>query len=266
MVILNQISAQSKVQVDGLAKKREIQVDGFSTSQGPAEVTEEKEVHGDGQPNQNEVHVDGLVLKANSVHVDGQEKQLDQLCLLTQSTNVDSYRKLVEILVPVIPKSLVRSVLHDFHDTPECAHLGVNKTLDKIKKRCFWDGMNKDIRDYIRSCEICQKTNPSNTLPYGLLQPIDPPTHVFETVCVDFMGPFVRSTKGNQHLLVVVDQLSKWIEIIPFRSATAKMFVEVMEDNIFCRYGPPKRMLSDNGAQFRSKAVKIMCKQWGVSH
>jgi len=175
-------------------------------------------------------------------------------------------RKILTYTVPVVPKSLVSDILYAFHDTPEAGHFGVNKTMDRIKQRCFWTGMNKDIRTYIKSCKICQQTNYANMLPYGLYETISPPTKVFETICVDFMGPFVRSSKGNQHLFVVVDQLSKWVEIVPFRSANSRKVVEVLEDHIFCRYGPPKYLVSDNGAQFKSKLFKLMCQQWGITH
>jgi len=79
------------------------------------------------------------------------------------------------------------------------------------------------------------------------------------------MGPFLPSRKGNKYLFVVVDELSKWTELFPMRVATAKKVVEVLEDQIFCRYGAPRAIVSDNGKQFVSKAVKSMCKQWNVT-
>jgi len=106
--------------------------------------------------------MDRLVLKAISVQVEGQKELARAMCLVSQHMNVNSYNKLVNILVPVIPKSLVRNVMHMFHDTPESAHLGIKKTMERIKQRCFWEGMNKYIREYIRSCEVCQQNNPAN--------------------------------------------------------------------------------------------------------
>jgi len=181
----------------------------------------------------------------------------------TEKSKVEKVRK----LVPVIPKSLVPDILKIFHDVPEAAHLGMKKTKDKIKTRCFWVNMNKDISDYVHKCHICQVTKPSNKLSQGLLQSAGPPTAIFETIDIDFMGPFPISTRRrNQYLLVIIDELSKWIELIPMKSAKAINVVEAVEDNIFCRYGTPKYIISDNGSQFVSKIVKKMCQDWRVVH
>jgi len=78
--------------------------------------------------------------------------------------------------VPVIPKTLNPIVLKLFHDVPHAAHMGMNKTLEKIRQRCYWSGKNKDICEYVHSCDICQKVNSLNHLPCGLLHSVPPPT------------------------------------------------------------------------------------------
>jgi len=172
-----------------------------------------------------------------------------------------------EYFVPVIPASLTKEILFMFHDVPTAGHLGVTKTLNKIKERCFWKGMNKDIRDYIKSCQVCQETKALYHLPYGLMHSIHPPSKVFDVLNCDFMGPFPTSSGGHhKYLFVVVDELSKWVELFPMSSATAKKVVEVLEDQIFCRFGIPSVIVSDNASQFISKTLQIMCKQWGVKH
>jgi hypothetical protein len=110
-------------------------------------------------------------------------------------------------------------------------HQGVKKTMDLIKRSYFWKGMNKDIRDYVKTCLICQQTKVLRTLPYGLLEPAIPATRVFETILCDFMGPFPESGQGcqNKYLLVIVDELSRWVEVIPMRDATATKLEEALE-------------------------------------
>ena len=172
------------------------------------------------------------------------------------------------ILVPVIPRSLVAEFLHLFHDVPEAGHPGIKATKKIIKSRYFWEGMNKEIVAYVNSCPVCQKVKASNVKPYGFLQSVDPPSFVFERISMDFMGPFPASGKGrlNKYLFVVQDELSKWVEIFPMRTATARKVVECLVNNIFCRFGSPKSILSDNGSQFTSKIVKRMCTDWKIKH
>ena len=65
-------------------------------------------------------------------------------------------------------------------------------------------------------------------------------------------------------MFVVVDQFTKWMELFPLRTATTKTVSQKLEDEVFCRWGTPKVVLSDNGSQFASKGWKLTCKRWGV--
>jgi len=172
------------------------------------------------------------------------------------------------IFVPVIPKKIVPRILKIFHDTPEAGHFGVRKTKDRIKDRAFWNGMNKDINNYVRSCYTCQTSKKSTSLKTGLLGTVTPPTKLFETIHMDFMGPLPVSHSGRQNrfLLVIIDELSKWVELKPMRTATAKNVSRTLEEEIFCRYGTPKNIITDTASNFSSKAIKYLCRQWKVNH
>ena len=43
------------------------------------------------------------------------------------------------------------------HDSPHGAHMGRDKTLEKINSRYYWAGMYKQILEWINQCERCQK-------------------------------------------------------------------------------------------------------------
>ena len=38
-------------------------------------------------------------------------------------------------------------------------HLGRDKTHEKISSRFYWEGISNDIRNYIKGCDVCQRTN-----------------------------------------------------------------------------------------------------------
>jgi hypothetical protein len=172
------------------------------------------------------------------------------------------------VSVPFIPKSLRREILHLFHDTPEAGHFGVKKTKRAIRNRVYWPNMMKEIQEYVQSCETCQKCKNERKLPAGLLGTTSPPTAIFETLHIDFIGPLPPSAGGrrNKFVLVVLDELSKWPEFFPMRSSTAKNVAEKLEDQVFCRFGAPKNIISDNGSQFISKVMKKLCKEWNIKH
>jgi len=39
-----------------------------------------------------------------------------------------------------------------------------------------------------------------------------------------------------------------------------------MEDQVFCRFGAPRTIVTDHESQFISKILKKLCKEWGVTH
>ena len=54
----------------------------------------------------------------------------------------------------VVPKSLRPLVIEMLHS--RSGHLGIHKTLEKVKERFFWPGYEQEIRDAVRSCYSCQ--------------------------------------------------------------------------------------------------------------
>jgi len=171
------------------------------------------------------------------------------------------------LLVPVLPKSLITKVLQQFHDAPESGHMGSKKTKNAIKERFFWPNMNKEIHEYVKTCKKCQEFKVERLKPKGLLGSIPVSEAVFETIFIDFIGPLPTSQfKRNKHCLVFIDQLSNWVELFPMSTAVARKVPEVLEDQIFCRFGAPKVIISDNGSHFCNNIMKKLCKQWSVRH
>ncbi|KAJ3666061.1 hypothetical protein Zmor_001516 [Zophobas morio] len=80
------------------------------------------------------------------------------------------------------------------------------------------------------------------------------------------MGPYHETPAGNRYLLVVTDIFSKWVEAFPLPRATAKASVRLMEEEVFCRWGYPKSVISDNGTQFTSEAFQNACRRWKTRH
>lgn len=78
------------------------------------------------------------------------------------------------------------------------------------------------------------------------------PTVPFEMISMDVKGPFIRSTSGFVYLLVIVDQLSKFVLIHKLRKADAKSTVKIVEDH-FLLFGVPNCIIHDNGTIFVSK-------------
>jgi hypothetical protein len=67
------------------------------------------------------------------------------------------------------------------------------------------------------------------------------------TVTTDILGPYPRSKKGNQYVVVFHDYFTKWVELNPLRSATAKGMVDAFRNLVVLKWGVPRYLISDNG-------------------
>jgi len=67
---------------------------------------------------------------------------------------------------------------------------------------------------------------------------------VFDCWGIDFIGPF-SSSFGNEYILVVVDYVSKWVEVVATPHNDAKTVVKFLKKNIFSRFGVPRILISD---------------------
>uniref|UniRef100_A0A034W800 RNA-directed DNA polymerase n=1 Tax=Bactrocera dorsalis TaxID=27457 RepID=A0A034W800_BACDO len=162
-----------------------------------------------------------------------------------------------------VPKPLRIRVLQENHDIPSAGHMGIRRTVARVANRYYWPGMFRDISQYVRRCESCQKYKEGQQRPAGkmLSQVAQEP---FATVCTDFIGPLPRSTHGNTMLLVFFDRFSKWVELVPMRRATSEGLRRAFRERILARFGVPKILISDNGVQFTSTLWQHYLKELGV--
>ncbi len=104
-----------------------------------------------------------------------------------------------------VPKSLRLEVISEIHDTiSEASHAGYHKTYNRTAATHFWPRMSRDIKEYVNTCDICQKAKPKRHAPIGLLQPIPIPSQPFEVVSMDFI-PELPISGGYDNILVIVD-------------------------------------------------------------
>ena len=59
----------------------------------------------------------------------------------------------------VLPVQCRRTVLEVAHDIPMSGHLGIEKTAQRILQRFYWPTLYRDVAEYCRTCEVCQKSS-----------------------------------------------------------------------------------------------------------
>ena len=154
----------------------------------------------------------------------------------------------------VLPHSCRQQVLTLAHSVPLAGHLGRKKTFKRLALRFYWPTMHKDVADFCRSCETCQRTR-NHKIPRAPMVPLPVVEEPFTRVAMDIVGPLPRSRSGNRYVLVVCDYGTRYPEAVPMRSVDAEAVAEELMV-IFSRVGIPREILTDQGINFQSQLLR----------
>ncbi|CAJ0960675.1 unnamed protein product [Ranitomeya imitator] len=86
----------------------------------------------------------------------------------------------------------------------------------------------------------------------------------FERIAMDLVGPLVKSARGHQYILVILDYATRYPEAIPLRNSSSKSIARELV-HVFSRTGLPKEILTDQGTPFMSKVMRELCKALKIS-
>ena len=152
----------------------------------------------------------------------------------------------------VIPPSMRSAVLASLHD----GHLGVSKCKARAKDSIWWSGLSKQIENMVATCPTCTKHRTQHREP---LKPVPRPALPWSTIGCDLM-----EHRGKSYL-VVVDYLSRYLDVIPMTSTTSARVIAHLH-SLFAVHGIPDTVVSDNGPQFGSAEFRSFATSYGFTH
>ena len=163
----------------------------------------------------------------------------------------------------VLPKVLVPEALKELHDGLTGGHLGIKKTLYKVKNRFFWYGLKRDVTEWCKRCDICtSRKGPYRKAKSAMRQQgVGAP---LERIGMDIMGPLPMTCVGNKYILTIVDYFTKWIMAIPIENQEAVTIASKFVEKFVSVFGVPRQIHSDQGSNFESQVFKEMCQILGV--
>jgi transposase InsO family protein len=82
---------------------------------------------------------------------------------------------------------------------------------------------------------------------------------------VDFMGPF-RNSHGFEHILIMVDYVSKWVETMPCCKTSTEESIAMIKSMICPCFGTLRSLISDGGTHFTGKNFKKCLSKLGIEH
>ena len=172
-----------------------------------------------------------------------------------------------QILTPIalpIGSQLISAVLKSMHDHPTAAHIGMQKMLRLMQGRFYWKGWSAAVREYVRTCDLCQRykalrrLKPSALLPYHSPRP-------FHTLGIDLIGPLPRA-RGMMYCLTVICHFSSWLWIVPIPSKMPEVVAKALYTRVILPMCIPLFILSDRGGEFVNKVLKHLCTLLRLGH
>lgn len=168
----------------------------------------------------------------------------------------DSYKILVPriLRVPLIKQS------HYYF-----SHVGADKVIRLLRNHFIWKHMGREIRTVLAGCQLCQKCKYPNVTNYAPMKNIitSAPN---ELICIDYLGPLIKSRGNYEYILIIVDCFSKYVTVYPLRKATCYSTLKKLCEDYLIKYPSVKKILSDNATQFHSKKWYTTMKELNIEH
>lgn len=158
----------------------------------------------------------------------------------------------------VLTDKFIQKALHLCHALPEIGHGGIALTTERVKENFYWIGIGPDVINYVTHCDSCQRNKPYKVPKAPLLRHSEV-TSPFQRVHVDLQGPLVKTDKGNKYILVAVDALTRYSEIVPLPNKEARTVAQGIVEQIFLRHGRCEKLVSDMGTEFLNQILKEVC-------
>ena len=161
----------------------------------------------------------------------------------------------------VIPKAMQMEILNQVHTA---GHFGQARTLQVLRRDCFWARMARDTKNHCRSCVTCQLAKPSNAAkqPLGTfdMNGIGPG----DLVAMD-VATLPWSDDTYRYFLCMVDVFTRYIEAVPLKDQKAQSLIRAFEDGwIYRGHGVPRALLTDQAHNVDGSEVRTLCDKLGI--
>ncbi|GFU55045.1 retrovirus-related Pol polyprotein from transposon 412 [Trichonephila clavipes] len=155
------------------------------------------------------------------------------------------------------------SYMTPIYSRSQRGHLGVTKTKDRILRHFFWPNVYRDVEEFVKTCDSCQRVGKPKDKAKAPLKLVPIISEVFSKINIDAVGPLPVSTKQNRYLITSICVASKYPEAIPVESITSPNVIDALL-SIFSRVGFPREIQSDLGTSFTSELTTTFFNKFGI--
>ena len=134
-----------------------------------------------------------------------------------------------------------QTILSENHNDT-VGHFGITKTLKRIQQKFDWINLEQDVTDFVKRCDICQRHKTTLVRQKESAILTDTPMEPNEKVALDIIGPLPKTKRGNQYILSIQDQLTKYLMLIPLKDQKAETIIPQLMDHYVHVFSAPKKV------------------------
>ncbi|MBW0529126.1 hypothetical protein O181_068841 [Austropuccinia psidii MF-1] len=140
------------------------------------------------------------------------------------------------------------------HDSVASGHLSEDRTLERGKTCSCWPNWKKDVAEYCKTCDKCQKANRATGKKFGMMIQIQEPKYPLEIVHMDWVTAFSPGgDRSYNACLVLVHRYSKTPMFLPVHKDDTAMDTAIMIwNNVISHTGLFQNIISDRDPKFIS--------------
>ena len=75
-----------------------------------------------------------------------------------------------------------------------------------------------------------------------------------------------KASNDHRFIFVVIDYFTNWVEVASYANVTKSVVARFIKKEIICRYGLPKRIISNNGLNLNNDMVIEVCTRFKIKH
>jgi hypothetical protein len=155
------------------------------------------------------------------------------------------------LMLIIVPVSLRRDIFSAYHASPSTGHMGIYKTLHRIRLRFFWPHSRKDITSWVLQCPHCIASNGTVARNSELIfsWPLCCPFYILH---VDLWAPGdIANYRGETYLMNSMCDLTGFVLINATNNITAHDLARLLVQEVLLKVGFCGLIVVDDGSTFK---------------